>query len=389
MKKVVLAYSGGLDTSCAIKWLSDKGYEVVAFIGDVGQGEDFTEVEKRALKTGAKKVYVGDLKNEFIADFILPTLAANAAYEGKYLLATALTRPLIAKHLIEVAHREKAAAIAHGCTGKGNDQVRFEVTAHILDPKLEIIAPVREWEFRSREEEIDYARKNDIPLAVTKKKIYSIDKNLWGISIECGVLEDPYVEPPKDAYQMSVAPEDAPSKATYLTVDFEKGVPTKVDGKKLALPDLIRSLNEVAGKNGVGRADMVENRLVGIKSREIYEAPAATCLYLAHRELEALVLDRELLHFKELAGLKIAELIYYGLWYSRLKEALDVFVRETQKEVTGTVRLKLYKGSCVCVGRKSPHSLYREELATYTEKDKFDQKLAEGFIRLWGLPFQR
>ena len=389
MKKVVLAYSGGLDTSCAIKWLRDKGWEVVAYIGDVGQGEDFSEVEKRALKTGAKKVYVGDLRQEFIRDFILPALQAHACYEGKYLLATALSRPLIARHLVEVAHREKAGAIAHGCTGKGNDQVRFEVTARILDPRLEIVAPVREWEFKSREEEIDYAKLHNIPLNVTKKKVYSIDKNLWGISIECGILEDPYKEPPKDAYQMSVDPQAAPSKPTYLEIDFQKGVPVKVDSKKMELEELIKTLNEIAGKNGVGRIDMVENRLVGIKSREIYEAPAATCLYAAHRDLESLVLDREVLHFKELLSLKYAELVYYGLWYSELKKAMDGFVKETQKNVTGKVRLKLYKGNCVVVGRKSPYSLYKEDLATYTEKDKFNQKLAEGFIRLWGLPFKR
>ncbi|MFH0940681.1 MAG: argininosuccinate synthase [Candidatus Omnitrophota bacterium] len=388
VKKVVLAYSGGLDTSCAIKWLKDKGYEVIAYIGDVGQGEDFAQVEKRALKTGAKRVYVGDLKQEFISDYILPTLQANAAYEGKYLLATALTRPLIARHLVEVAHLEKATAIGHGCTGKGNDQVRFEVTAHILDPKLEIVAPVREWEFKSREEEIDYAKRNNIPLNVTKKKVYSIDKNLWGISIECGVLEDPYHEPPKDAYQMTVAPEDAPSKPTYIEIGFDKGVPVSVNGKKMELQALIRRLHEAGGKNGVGRVDMVENRLVGIKSREIYEFPAATCLYAAHRDLESLVLDRELMHFKQSLEQKYAELVYYGLWFSELKRSMDAFIKETQKNVAGTVRLKLYKGNCIVVGRKSPKSLYKESLATYTEKDKFDQKLAEGFIRLWGLPFQ-
>jgi argininosuccinate synthase len=389
MKKVVLAYSGGLDTSCAIKWLKDRGYDVIAYIGDVGQGEDYAQVEKRALKTGASRVYVGDLRQEFIDDFILPTLQANASYEGKYLLATALTRPLIAKHLVEVAHREKANVIGHGCTGKGNDQVRFEVTAHILDPKLEIVAPVREWEFKSREEEIDYAKRHNIPLNVTKKKVYSIDKNLWGISIECGVLEDPFVEPPKDAYQLTVAPEDAPNKPTYIEVGFHKGVPIKINGKKMELAELIATLNEIAGKNSIGRVDMVENRLVGIKSREIYEFPAATCLYIAHKDLESLVLDRELLHFKQSLEYKYAELVYYGLWYTPLKKALDAFIKETQKSVTGTVRLKLYKGNCVVVARKSPESLYREELATYTEKDKFDQKLAEGFIRLWGLPFQK
>ncbi len=389
VKKVVLAYSGGLDTSCAITWLRERGWDVVAYIGDVGQGEDFAAIEKRALKTGASKVYVGDLKKEFMEDFILPALQANASYEGRYLLATALTRPLIAKHLVEVAHREKAAAIGHGCTGKGNDQVRFEVTAHILDPKLQIVAPVRVWEFKSREEEIDYAKAKNIPLNVTKKKVYSIDKNLWGISIECGILEDPYAEPPKDAYQMTVAPEDAPDKPTVFTVDFEKGVPVAINGVKHEFGVLIAKLNDVAGKNGVGRVDMVENRLVGIKSREIYEFPAATCLYAAHRDLESLVLDRELLHHKQSLENKYAQLVYYGLWYSQLKESLDAFIRETQKNVTGTVRLKLYKGSCVVVGRKSPKSLYREDLATYTEKDKFDQKLAEGFIRLWGLPYQR
>lgn len=389
MKKVVLAYSGGLDTSCAIKWLKDRGYEVVAYIGDVGQGEDFEQVEKRALKTGAKRVYVGDLKQEFVKDFVLPTLQANAAYEGKYLLATALTRPLISKHLVEVAHREKATAIGHGCTGKGNDQVRFEVTAHILDPRLEIVAPVREWEFKSREEEIDYAKRHNIPLNVTKKKVYSIDKNLWGISIECGILEDPYAAPPEDAYQMTLAPEDAPSKPSVIEIDFEKGVPTKINGKKYELESLIKTLHAIAGKNGVGRVDMVENRLVGIKSREIYEFPAATCLYAAHKDLESLVLDRELLHFKQSLEQKYAELVYYGLWYSDLKKSLDAFIKETQKNVTGSVRLKLFKGQCIVIGRKSPYSLYKESLATYTEKDKFDQKLAEGFIRLWGLPFQK
>lgn len=389
MKKVVLAYSGGLDTSCAIKWLKDRGYEVIAYIGDVGQGEDFEQVEKRALKTGAKRVYVGDLKQEFLKDFVLPTLQANAAYEGKYLLATALTRPLISKHLVEVAHREKAGSIGHGCTGKGNDQVRFEVTAHILDPRLEIVAPVREWEFKSREEEIDYAKRHNIALNVTKKKVYSIDKNLWGISIECGILEDPYAEPPKDAYQMTVDPLDAPSKPSVVEIDFEKGVPTKINGKKYELEALIKTLHAIAGKNGVGRVDMVENRLVGIKSREIYEFPAATCLYAAHKDLESLVLDRELLHFKQSLEQKYAELVYYGLWYTDLKKSLDAFIRETQKNVTGAVRLKLFKGQCTVIGRKSPYSLYKESLATYTEKDKFNQKLAEGFIRLWGLPFQK
>jgi len=388
-KKVVLAYSGGLDTSCAIRWLSDRGWDVVAYLADVGQGEDFACVRKRARKTGASKVILGELKKEFAKDFILPTLQANAAYEGKYLLATALSRPLIAKHLVETAHREKARAIAHGCTGKGNDQVRFEVTARILDPGLEIIAPVREWQFKSREEEIDYAKAHGIPLNVSKKKIYSIDKNLWGISIECGRLEDPWQEPPADAYQMTVDPVKAPGRPVYVTIGFEKGVPKKLNGKTLGPEALIASLNRLAGRHGVGRVDMVENRLVGIKSREIYEAPAATCLYAGHRDLETLVLDREILHYKQSLEGKYAELVYYGQWFTSLKASLDAFIRETQKRVTGTVRLKLYKGGCSVVGRKSPHSLYKETLATYTQKDRFDQKLAAGFIKLWGLPFQK
>ncbi len=388
-KKVVLAYSGGLDTSCAIKWLSDRGWDVVAYVADVGQGEDFTSIKKRARKIGAAKVVLGELKKEFAKDFILPTLQANAAYEGKYLLATALSRPLIAKHLVEVAHKEKARVISHGCTGKGNDQVRFEVTVRILDPRLEIIAPVREWQFKSREEEIDYAKTHRIPLNVSKKKIYSIDKNLWGVSIECGRLEDPWQEPPADAYQMTVDPVKAPGKPAYVTIAFEKGVPKKLNGKTLGLEPLIAGLNKLAGRHGVGRVDMVENRLVGIKSREIYESPAATCLYAAHRDLESLVLDRELLHYKLSREGLYAQMVYYGLWYTPLKTSIDAFIKATQKKVTGTVRLKLYKGGCVVVGRRSPHSLYKEELATYTRKDKFDQKLAEGFIKLWGLPFQK
>jgi len=389
MKKIVLAYSGGLDTSCAITWLSERGWDVVAYIADVGQGEDFASIRKRALKTGASKVIVGDLKKEFAEDFVLPTLQANAVYEGKYLLATALSRPLIARHLVEAAHKEKARAVSHGCTGKGNDQVRFEVTARILDPKIEIVAPVREWSFTSREEEIDYARAHKIPLNVSKKKVYSIDRNLWGVSIECGKLEDPWQAPPADAYQMTVDPVKAPAQPATVTITFEKGVPRKLNGRALGLESLIAALNRLAGRHGVGRVDMVENRLVGIKSREIYEAPAAACLYAAHRDLESLVLDRELLHYKLSREGLYAQMVYYGLWYSPLKTSIDAFIKETQKRVTGTVRLKLYKGSCVVTGRKSPHSLYKETLATYTKKDTFDQRLAEGFIKLWGLPFQK
>lgn len=388
MKKVVLAYSGGLDTSCAIKWLKDKGYDVICFIADVGQGEDFTAIEKRALKTGASKVYIQDLKEEFIQDFVFPALKANAIYEGKYLLATALSRPLIAKYLVDIAHKEKANAIAHGCTGKGNDQVRFEVTVNILDSKLEIIAPVRVWEFKSREEEIEYAKEKNIPIVVTKKKPYSIDRNLWGISIECGILEDPWREPPEEAYQITKSLQKAPNEPEYLEIYFEKGIPEKLNNKTLAPINLIDALNKIGAKHAVGRVDLVENRLVGIKSREIYEAPAGTILYSSHKELESLVLDRESAHFKEIISLKYSEIIYYGLWYSPLKESLDKFINQTQGKVTGSVRIKLYKGNCICVGRKSPNSLYKKELATYGKEDKFNQGLAEGFIKIFGMPFK-
>ena len=389
MKKVVLAYSGGLDTSCAVQWLKDKGYEVICFIADLGQGEDFEKIEKRALIGGAVKVYIKDLRKEFVEDFIFPALKAHAVYEGKYLLATALGRPLIAKYLVEVAHKEKAGAIAHGCTGKGNDQVRFEVTAQILDPALEIIAPVRIWEFKSREEEIEYALKKKIPIDVTKKKLYSLDKNLWGVSIESGALEDPWAQPPEDCYQWTNSPEEAPAKPAYIEIEFEKGIPKKINGASYKALELIDRLCTLGSLHGIGRSDMIENRLVGIKSREIYEAPAGTILYTAHKELEALVLDRELAHYKEGVSLKYSELIYYGIWYSKLRLALDKFIEETQKKVSGIVRLKLYKGNCTVVGRKSPYSLYQKKLATYSKGDIFDQKLSEGFIRIFGMPFSR
>ncbi len=393
MKKVVLAYSGGLDTSCIVRWLKERGNEVICFVADLGQGlgkgEDFSAIEERALAAGASKVYIKDLQDEFIEDFIMPALKANAIYEGKYLLATALGRPLIAKYLVQVAHKEKASAVAHGCTGKGNDQVRFEVTVGILDSDLEILAPVREWEFKSREEEIEYARMYSIPIDVTKKKPYSIDRNIWGISIEAGVLENLGQEPPEDAYLITKGPTGTSSYPKYIEIYFEKGVPKKIDRKSYKLKNLISHLNEVGGLYGVGRADLVENRLVGIKSREIYEAPAATILHTAHRELESLVLDRELAHFKEMISLKYAELVYYGLWYSPLKKALDGFVNSTQGNVSGSVKLKLFKGSCTAVTRESAHSLYKKELSTYGREDKFNQKLAEGFIKIWGMPYKR
>lgn len=387
MKKVVLAYSGGLDTSCAIKWLQDRDYDVVAFIADVGQNENFDVIKKRALKTGASKVHVVDLKEEFIQDYVFPAIRAGAVYENKYYLATALSRPLIAKHQVRIANLEKADAIAHGCTGKGNDQVRFEVTARLLNPRLEIIAPVRIWEFKTREEEIEYAQENNIPIDVTKKSPYSVDINLYGRSIECGVLEDPWIEPPEEIYKLTVSPLQAPNKPTYVTLDFAKGLPVKINGKVLKPLALIEQLNKLAGKNGIGRVDMVENRLVGIKSREIYENPAATLVHTARHELECLVLDRETSHYKQPLSQKYAELVYYGLWETPLKKQLDAYFNKVVERVSGTVRLKLYKGSCTVAGRKSSNSRYKEELATYGKKDVFDQKLAEGFIKLWGLPF--
>ena len=387
-EKVVLAYSGGLDTSVAIKWFTNRGYDVIAYMADVGQGADFAIYKKRAIDTGAVKVVIEDLKNEFVKDFVFRSLKADAIYEGGYLLATALSRPLIAKGLVKTAQKEKAAFVAHGCTGKGNDQVRFEVTIRALDPGLKILAPVREWELKTRQEEIEYAKKNNIPIDTTKKKPYSIDVNLWGISIESGKLEDPYYEPDEDIYQLTKGIDKARAKPAYVEIEFKNGVPVKLNGKAMDAVNLISKLATIAGDAGVGRSDMVENRLVGIKSREIYEAPAGWVLYNAHKSLESLVLDRELLHFKESVALKYAELVYYGLWYSPLREALDKFIDETQAHVSGTVKLKLHKANCIVVGRKSPNSLYKKELATYEKGDKFDQSLAKGFIEIWGLPYK-
>src|SRR3989338_912056 len=387
MKKVVLAYSGGLDTSCLIRWLKDKGYEVIAFMADLGQCSDFKAIKKRALATGASKVYILDLKEEFVKDYVFPAIKANAVYEGKYFLATALSRPLIAKHQVAVAKKEKADAMAHGCTGKGNGQVRFEVTAKLLAPHLELLAPLRTWELKTRAQEIEYAHKHKIPIDVSKKSPYSTDINLYGRSIECGVLEDPWVEPPEEIYAMTRDPLKCPNKLEYVEVEFVKGVPVKVNGKTYKPVDLVIKLNAIGGRNGVGRVDMVENRLVGIKSREIYENPAGTILLTAHKELEAMVLDRETLHYKELISPRYAELTYYGLWETPLKQELDAFVNKTQERVSGTVRLKLYKGHCIVAGRKSRYSRYKEELATYGAKDIFDPKLSEGFIRIWGMPY--
>jgi len=389
MKKVVLAYSGGLDTSCILKWLQNEGYETIAFIANVGQQENFTKIKQRALKTGASKVYVLDLQKEFVEDYVFPTVKAGAIYEKKYLLATALSRPLIAKHQVKIAHKERATTVAHGSTGKGNDQVRFETTVTLLDPKLEQLAPLRFWELKTRDQEIDYAQKYKIPVSVTKKSPYSIDINLYGRSIECGILEDPWREPPEEIYLMTKSPLKAPAKPTYITLGFAKGLPVTVNGKRYAPVALINKLNTVGGRNGVGRVDMVENRLVGIKSREIYENPAGTIIHTAHAALEDLVLDRETLHYKEPLSQKYAELTYYGLWETPLKKQLDKYFDSIQQEVSGEIRLKLYKGNCTVVGRRSKNSRYKETLATYGDKDKFDQRLAEGFIRLWGLPYTK
>ena len=388
MKKVVLAYSGGLDTSCIIPWLKERGYDTVAFCADVGQGDDFTAIKKKAIKSGASKVYCLNLQKELIEDFAFKALKAGALYEGKYNLACALSRPLIAKHQVEIAKKENAAALVHGCTGKGNDQVRFETTFRLMAPKKEIIAPVRTWEFKTREEEMDYAKKMKIPVPVTKKSPYSIDTNIYGRAMECGVLEDPWQEPPEEIYSMSVAPENAPDKPAYVEIEFVNGIPKKINGKAHKPVDVIVKLNAIAGKHGVGRMDMIENRLVGIKSRECYENPAGTVLFTALQDLETLVHDRETLFFKTRLSQKYAELTYNGLWFTPLREQLDAYFDKMHERTSGTVRLKLYKGSCVVVGRKSKFSRYKEKLATYSKGDEFDQKMAEGFNTLWAMPFQ-
>lgn len=388
-KKVVLAYSGGLDTSVIIRWLMDRGYEVVCYMGDVGQGADTVSGRKRALKIGASKCIVGDLKEKFVTEYAFQSLKAGALYQGKYNLATALSRPLIAEAMVEVAKKEKATAIAHGCTGKGNDQVRFEVTFHLKSPKLEVIAPVRVWELTTRESEIDYAKKHKIPIEQTKKKSYSIDNNLWGISIESGPLEDPWFMPPKETYISVVRPEDAPAKPQYVTVSFKKGIPVALNGKKCKPVDLVKRLNKIGGAHGVGRVDMVEDRLVGIKSREIYEAPASAILYAGHIALEELVLDRETRRHKDALAGRYAEIVYNGLWFTPVKEAMDAFINKTQENVSGDVKLKLYKGSVTVCGRKSPASRYKMALATYGEGDVFDQSLAKGFIDLWAMPYKK
>ena len=385
--KVVVAYSGGLDTSVMVKWLIEKkDAEVIAATGDLGQKKELNGVQAKAYATGASKVYVKDLRDEFLTQYVFPALKAGAVYEKSYPMATSLGRPLLAKMLVDIARKEGATHVAHGCTGKGNDQVRFEVSVAALAPDLKVLAPLREWEFKSREEEIAYARKHNIPVAATVANPYSIDENIWGTSVECGVLEDPMVEPPADAYQRTIAPELAPDTPEYVDIDFEEGIPVGVGGSRLEPVSLVFTLNDIGGAHGVGRIDLVENRLVGIKSREIYEAPAATILHFAHTELERLTLDRSVFHMKSQLAAEYANLVYNGLWYSPLRDALDAFVNETQKTVTGTVRVKLYKGTIGVAGRKSAYSLYSAKLATYTEEDQFDHKASEGFIKIYGLP---
>jgi argininosuccinate synthase len=386
IKKVVLAYSGGLDTSIIIPWLIENYQcEVVAVTANVGQDEELEGLEEKALASGASKLIVQDLRKEFVEDYIFPTLKAGAIYEGRYLLGSALSRPLIAKHQVEVAEAEGADAVSHGCTGKGNDQVRFELTYKAINPKLHIIAPWREWSIRSREEAIDYAKSHKIPISATKEKIYSNDTNLWHRSSEGGILEDPWKEPPKEIYHIIRSPEDAPDDPEYLTIEFEKGIPVSMNGKPHDPLNLMLELNRIGAKHGVGLVDMVENRLVGIKSRGVYETPGGTILFIAHREVESLVLDAKAYHFKEFVAQTYGELVYYGLWFSQLKDGLDGFVERTQKNVTGTVRLKLYKGNVIVVGRESPFSLYREDYATFGKDDVYDQKDAQGFINCYGL----
>jgi len=389
IKKVVVAYSGGLDTSVILSWIKEKyNAEVIACAVDVGQNEDLSTIKRKALKTGASKAYVIDAKKEFVTDYIFPAIKAGAAYEGRYLLGTSLARPVIAEKIIEIAKKEKADAVCHGATGKGNDQVRFELTFKALMPEIKIIAPWREWNIRSREDAMSYAKRRGIPVPVTKKKPYSSDANLWHISYEGGILEDLTNEYDESMFQLTVSPEKAPNKPAFVSIGFEKGLPVTVNGKKLDPVVLIQTLNKIAGANGVGRVDIVENRLVGMKSRGVYEAPGATIIYAAHRELESLAIDRDTLHYKDLLSQKYSEMAYYGLWFTPLREALDAFINKTQENVTGIIKLKLFKGNITIVSRKADKSLYWEKLATFGKDEVYNQKDAEGFINLFGLPIK-
>ena len=387
--RVLLAYSGGLDTSIIVPWLKENyDCDVVCVAGDVGQGEELEPLHEKAKKCGAEKLYIEDLRKEFVEDFIWPTLKAGAVYEGKYLLGTSFARPLIAKRLVEIAHKENCTAICHGCTGKGNDQVRFELTIKAFDPNMQIIAPWRIWDIKTREEEIDYAEKRGIPVPVKKDRPYSMDRNIWHISHEGADLEDPWNEPPEDLLLTMVTPEKAPDQPEYVTVDFEKGVPVAINGEKLDAVDLLTKANEIAGRNGVGCADLVENRLVGMKSRGVYETPGGTVLYKAHEKLEEITLDKETQHYKAQMALKFAELVYNGQWYTPLRKAMSAFVKSTQEAVTGDVTLKLYKGNIMPVSVTSPFSLYSAGMATFDEDDCYDQSDSAGFIHLYGLPLK-
>lgn len=391
IKKVVLAYSGGLDTSIIIPWLKENygNCEVVAVSGDVGQTTELEGLEEKALKTGASKLYIEDLRKEFIEDYIYPTMMAGAVYENKYLLGTSFARPIIAKRIVEIAKKEGADAICHGCTGKGNDQVRFELSIKAFAPEMKIIAPWRIWDIKSRDEEIDYAEAHNIPLKINRETNYSKDKNLWHLSHEGLDLENPANEPDYDKIcELGVSPWAAPDKSTYLSIHFEKGVPTAIDGKKMGSVELIETLNKIGGENGVGLVDMVENRLVGMKSRGVYETPGGTVLYAAHEMLESICLDKATQHYKQLIGIKYGEMVYDGQWFTPLREALDAFVTKTQETVTGDVKLRIYKGNVMNAGITSPHSLYSEDIATFGEDDCYDQLDSQGFINLFGLPIK-
>ena len=388
MKKIVLAYSGGLDTSIAVGWLKERGFEVIAYCGDVGQKIDAKKLAKKAKDTGVKKLIIKDLKNEFVKDYIIPAIKANAIYEDKYFLSTALSRPIIAKAQVEIAKKEKAGYLGHGCTGKGNDQVRFEMGFASLAPNLKVVAPAREWDFASREEQVDYALKHKIPVDITKKSPYSIDKNIWGVSIECGVLEDPTKVLPEDAYLITQSLKNAPTEEAAIKISFKEGLPVALNGKKMSVYKIIEKLNALGGKHGIGRSDMIENRSVGIKSREVYEAPAAAILVAAHKELEAMTLDKATMHYKAILEKQYTDLIYHGCWFTPLKEAIDAFIQKTQSVVSGEISLKLYKGNITVAGRKSDYSLYSKELATYSEDDAFDRTAASGFIKIISLPYK-
>jgi argininosuccinate synthase len=389
VKKVVLAYSGGLDTSVIIPWLIENyNCEVIAMCADVGQGDELNPVRDKALKSGASKVYIQDLKKEFVEEYIWPVLKAGAVYEHKYLLGTSFARPVIAKALVDIALKEGADAIAHGATGKGNDQVRFELTIKALAPQIKVVAPWRLWDLRSREDCIDYAEKHNIPVPVTKERPYSMDRNLWHLSHEGGDLEDPWNAPKDDVYLVNKTPEQAPDKAVYVEIEFEKGIPVAVDGKKLGAVELVETLNALGAEHGVGVTDLVENRLVGMKSRGVYETPGGSILFYAHQELESITLDRATMHYKEQMAVRYAELVYDGMWFAPLREAMDAFVNVTQETVTGLVRLKLYKGNIMSAGVKSPYSLYHMAFVTFGADRVYNQKDAEGFINLFGLPLK-